>query len=285
MFCGWVQDMLIDTPLSGVVAIDGKTVRASRSSKHKAIHMVDAWASQASVSLGQYKVDKKSNEIKAIPKLLEQLAIKGCLVTIDTMGCQKDIVSKVIEREADYLITVKSNQKTLHKELVSYFDHYWETHTHDTLSEHFFEQQNETHRRKEHRRCWSTMDLSSLSIATGWKVKTIAAIQSDRIANEKGRSHIRYFISSKLMTVEEVLKATREHWGVENRLHWVLDVSFGEDQYRARQGYAAENLATTRQIALNLLKQETSVKLGIKNKRKACGWDDAYLFKVMGLIK
>lgn len=133
--------------------------------------------------------------------------------------------------------------------MYGYFDHYWETHTQDTLSEHFFEQQNETHGRKKHRRCWSTMDLSSLSIATEWQVQTIAAIQSDRIANEKGRSHIRYFISSKLMTAEEVLKATREHWGVENQLHWVLDVSFGEDQCRARQGYAAENLATTRQIA------------------------------------
>lgn len=105
---------------------------------------------------------------KQFLKLLEQLAIKGYLVAIDAMGCQKDIVSKVIEREADYLITVKSNQKTLHKELVSYFDHYWVTHTEDTLSEHFFEQQNETHARKEHRRCWSTMDLSSLSISTRW---------------------------------------------------------------------------------------------------------------------
>lgn len=285
MFCGWVQDMLMDTPLSGVVAIDGKTVRASRSNKHQAIHMVNAWASQAGVSLGQYKVDKKSNEIKAIPKLLDQLAIKGCLVTMDAMGCQKDIVSKVIKRESDYLVTVKSNQKTLHKALVTYFDQYWENHLQDTLSDHFFEQQNETHGRKEHRRCWVTTDLSSLSTAAEWQAKTVAAIQSDRVANEKGRSHIRYFISSKAMTAEEVLKATREHWGVENQLHWVLDVSFGEDQCRARQGYAAENLATTRQIALNLLKQETSLKLGIKNKRKACGWDDKYLFKVMGLVK
>ena len=130
----------MDTPLSGVVAIDGKTVRASRSNKHQVIHMVKAWASQAGVSLDQYKADKNSNEIKATSKLLDQLVIKGCLVTIDAMGCQKDIVSKVIKRESDYLVTVKSNQKTLHKTLVTYFDQYCVNHLQDILSDYFFEQ-------------------------------------------------------------------------------------------------------------------------------------------------
>ncbi|WP_392384605.1 ISAs1 family transposase [Marinomonas primoryensis] len=285
MFCSWVQDVLVDTPLSGVVAIDGKTVRASRSKHQQAIHMVNAWASDIGVSLGQYKVDNKSNEIKAIPKLLEQLTIKGCLVTMDAMGCQKKIVSTIVKQESDYLVTVKSNQKTLHKTVSEHFDCYWVNTPEDTENDGFFEQHDQKHGREEHRRCWATTDLESLSIAADWHAKTIAAIQSDRQSNGKGRTHIRYFISSKIMTAEDVLKATRQHWYVENQLHWVLDVSFGEDQCRARNGYAAENLATTRQIALNLLKQETSIKVGIKNKRKACGWDEKYLFKVMGLIK
>ena len=285
MFCRWVQEVIVETPLSGVIAIDGKTVRASRSEHQQAIHMVNAWSSEIGVSLGQYKVDTKSNEIKAIPNLLEQLAIKGCLVTMDAMGCQKAIVSSVLKQEADYLISVKSNQKTLHKTLSTHFDAYWSDTSDDVINDHFFEQEDHAHGREEHRRCWVDTDISMLSIEAEWNVKTIAAIQSDRVSKGKGRSHIRYFISSKHLTAEEVLKATRKHWHVENQLHWVLDVSFGEDQCRARQGYAAENLATTRQIALNLLKQETSIKLGIKNKRKACGWDDEYLFKLMGLIK
>mgnify|MGYP000247642870 FL=1 len=246
---------------------------------------VSAFASEARLVLAQEKVEEKSNEITAIPRLLDQLAIQGCLVTMDAMGCQKDILSKVIEKGSDYLVTVKSNQKKLHQALDNYFTQYWKTHPLDEVSDHFSEQWDEKHGRKEHRRSWAMSGTSISSLPTSWQIKTVAAVQSDRMANDKGRSHIRYFISSRELTADEILNATRQHWEVENKLHWILDVAFGEDQCRARQGYAAENLATTRQIVLNLLKQETGLKLGIKNKRKACGWDDKYLFKVMGLIK
>jgi predicted transposase YbfD/YdcC len=239
LFTTWVQDVLIDTPLSGVVAIDGKTVRGSRGRKNGAIHMVNAWASEAGISLGQYKVDAKSNEITAIPALLELLAIKGCLVTLDAMGCQKHIASKILKQEADYLLAVKSNQRQLHSELSAYFDGYWDAHPDDAPGASFAAQDNQAHGRQEHRRCWVTSDMQGLPTAAAWHAKTIAAVQLDRQTQQKGSSLVRYFISSKALSAEEVLWATRQHWHVENRLHWVLDVAFSEDQSRARQGYAA----------------------------------------------
>lgn len=240
--------------------------------------MVNAWATQAGAALGQYKVDTKSNEIKAIPILLDQLALQGCLVTMDAIGCQKAIAHKVIERQADYLLCVKKNQKTLYRDIEKHFTTYWETHPQDTLGVGFAEQIEQGHGRQEHRRSW-VFDASELAQQSEWNIQTIAAVQADRVSQGKGSSHLRFYISSRILSAEEVLKATRQHWEVENKLHWVLDVSFNEDQSRARQGYAAENLATTRQIALNLLKKENGLKLGIKNKRKACGWDDNYLFR------
>lgn len=285
LFTTWVQDVLIDTPLSGVVAIDGKTVRGSRGRHHGAIHMVNAWASEAGIALGQFKVDAKSNEITAIPALLDTLAIKGCLVTLDAMGCQKRIANKILKKDADYLLAVKSNQRKLHSELSDYFDGYWATHPEDAPGSCFIAEDTSVHGRLEQRRCWVTHAMEGLPAASNWQAKTIAAVQLDRQTPHKGTTLIRYFIASKAMTADEVLQATRQHWHVENKLHWVLDVAFSEDHSRARQGYAAENLATARQIALNLLKQDTTAKLGIKNKRKGCGWSDRYLFHILGLIK
>ncbi len=285
LFTTWVQDVLIDTPLAGVVAIDGKTVRGSRDRHNGAIHMVNAWASEAGIALGQHKVDAKSNEITAIPELLQALAIQGCLVTLDAMGCQKRIANKILKKEADYLLAVKSNQRTLHSELSAYFDGYWDAQPDDAPGDGFCAQETQAHGRLELRRCWVMHEMADLPVASGWHAKTIAAVQLDRKTAQKGTSLIRYFISSKVLTADEVLQATRQHWRVENQLHWVLDVAFSEDQSRARQGYAAENLATARQIALNLLKQDTTSKLGIKNKRKGCGWNDRYLFQILGMIK
>lgn len=286
LFTGWVKDMLIDTPLSGVVAIDGKTVRGSRDKSSSAIHMVNAWSTEAGISLGQYKVESKTNEITAVPELLDRLAIEGCTVTADAMSCQKRIASKILKAKADYLLAVKNNQRKLYGELDRHFVSYWENHPTDSPeSLRYSEQLDSKHGRKEHRRCWVLNDLSSCPNAGQWQAKTIAAVQLDRTKGSKGRSLIRYFISSKVMTAEEVLQATRLHWQVENNLHWVLDVAFSEDQSRARKGNAAENLAIARQIALNLLKKDTSIKLGIKNKRKTCGWSEEYLCHVLGLVK
>jgi predicted transposase YbfD/YdcC len=265
MFTCWVQEMLLETPLSGVIAIDGKTVRGSRKKGAAGIHRVNAWATEKGISLGQLKVDAKSNEITAVPELLETLAITGCLVTADAMSCQKRIATKIQKKGADYLLAVKKNQRKLYGEIDQQMEQYWASTPQDSPSDpQFNEQINSTHGRNEHRRCWVNHDLSRTPAAESWGAKTVAAIQLDRQANQRGSSLI---------------------WHVENSLHWVLDVAFCEDQSRIRAGYAAENFATARQIALNLLKRDTTVKLGIKNKRKGCGWSETYLGHVLGLIE
>ncbi|BBP45469.1 hypothetical protein THMIRHAS_08420 [Thiosulfatimonas sediminis] len=203
---------------------------------------------------------------------------------MDAMGCQKAIAHKVIERQADYLLCVKKNQKTLYRDVEKHLTTYWETHPQDTLGVGFAEQIEQGDGRQEYRRSW-VFNASELAQQSESKIQTLAAVQVDRVSQGKGSSQLRFYISSPILSAEAVLKATRQHWEVENKLHWVLDVSFNEDQSRARQGYAGENLATTRQIALNLLKKENGLKLGIKNNRMACGSDDNYLFKVMGLLR
>lgn len=286
LFVNWVNDALIETPLSGQIAIDGKTVRGSRSKIANAVHMVNAWSTEAGISLGQYKVDSKSNEITAVPELLDMLAIEGCMISADAMSCQKRIVTKVLKAKADYLLAVKNNQRKLYGELDRYFVNHWENTTiDDPKSVLFSEQSDAKHGRKEHRRCWVLHDLSECPVASKWDAKTIAAVQLDRKKGSKGQSLIRYFICSKVLSASEILRATRLHWQVENSLHWVLDVAFSEDKSRARAGNAAENLAVARQIALNLLKKETSLKLGIKNKRLSCAMDNEYLTHVMRLNK
>jgi predicted transposase YbfD/YdcC len=286
LFITWVQDVMVGSGLSGTVAIDGKTVKGSAWNKGKdAIHMVNAWSTDLGMAVGQYKVDGKSNEITAIPKLLALLELQGCLVTLDAMGCQKRIADSILKRGADYLLAVKANQKSLHKEVVEYFDRYWENTPEDAPGPVFSERAEHQHGRQEHRRCWVLNESSELATAKRWQAKTVAAVQLDRQDARKGDTLIRYYISSRTLTAQEVLAATREHWQVENCLHWVLDVAFDEDRSRARQGFAAENLATARQIVLNLLKQDTTHKVGVKNKRKACGWDLDYMLKVLGEIK
>ena len=289
LFIDWVRDVKSglnltdsDTP---VVAIDGKTVKGSAWNKGKdAIHMVNAWCTEAGLSMGQFKVDSKSNEITAIPELLRLLELSGSLVTIDAMGCQKTIAACILERKADYLLAVKANQKTLHTEIKTLFDHYWTSTTEDSLGSGFSTVEESLHGRRDHRRCWVNHDVKTFPVAATWGARTLAAVQLDSCRQGRGKTLIRYFISSRVLTADQVLRAVRKHWRVENQLHWVLDVAFDEDRCRARDGYAAENLAAARQITLNLLKLDTSVKLGIKNKRKACGWDENYMLKVLGLI-
>ena len=287
IFIQWVRDVLAGLELSDsrIVALDGKTVKGSAWNKGKdAIHMVNAWCTEAGLSLGQYKVDARSNEITAIPELLKLLEISGSLVTIDAMGCQKKIAAAILKKDADYLLAVKGNQKKLYGELARTFDQYWQDNPEDAPCQEFAEQEGKSHGRIEHRRCWVINDIAEGSNAAGWEAKTIAAVQLDSQKKGKGNTLIRYFISSRKLTAEEVLEATRKHWLIENQLHWVLDVAFDEDRCRAREGFAAENLAVSRQVTLNLLKLDTSVKAGIKNKRKNCGWSEDYMMKVLGLV-
>ena len=285
LFTHWVQETLVNTELCGVVAIDGKTQRGSRSHVLSEIsHTVNAWSTELGVCLGQEDVDGKSNEITAVPKLLERLALKGCLVTADAMSCQKKIAQQIIRQEADYLLAVKKNQKTLYKAIDDNFMNYWHQCPEDSPSDqHFTEETGMGHNRKEHRRCW-VFPVPDEAPFKHWKAKMMVAIQYDRETNHKKSSDVRYFITSRIMSAEAVLQASRQHWQVENSLHWVLDVAFNEDLSRARKGFAAKNLATARQIALNLLKQDTTVKIGIKNKRKGCGWSKDYLCHILGLI-
>ena len=200
------------------------------------------------MSLGQDKVDNKSNEITAIPELLKLLEISGSLVTIDAMGCQKKIAEAILKKEADYLLAVKGNQKKLYGELTRLFDQHRQENVADTPSTSFSEQGDKKHGRKEHRRCWVIQNAEQFPLAAGWKAKTVIAIQLDSKKKDKGATLIRYFISSRMISAVEALQAVRKHWLVENQLHWVLDVAFDEDRCRARKDNAAKNLATTRQL-------------------------------------
>ena len=206
IFIQWIRDVLSGLELSDsrIVALDGKTVKGSAWNKGKdAIHMLNAWCTEAGLSLGQYKVDAKSNEITAIPELLKLLEISGCLVTIDAMGCQKKIATAIMKKEADYLLAVKGYQKKLYGEVTRTFDQYWQNNPVDAPDQYFAEQEDKDHGRVEHRRCWVSNDISEDSSAASWGAKTIAAIQLDSCRKGKGNSLIRYFISSRQLSAED----------------------------------------------------------------------------------
>ncbi|NER26055.1 MAG: ISAs1 family transposase, partial [Symploca sp. SIO1C2] len=284
-FVSWVQG-LRGVMQGEVVAIDGKTLRRSfdANTSKAAIHMVNAWASSTGISLGQLATDAKSNEITAVPKLLDILAIKGCVVTIDAMGCQKDIAAKIVAKEADYVLALKGNQGTLHKEVEKFFE--WaRTGDADAPVLSFDETVDGEHGRVEIRRCWTTNDVGWFADKSSWKKLTsFAMVESERTVSGNTSLERRYYISSLCGDdASSMARAIRAHWGVENSLHWVLDVAFREDDSRIRTGHAAENFGVIRQIALNLLKQDKSVKVGIANKRLHAGWDHDYLLKILGI--
>ena len=284
-FIRWTEGLSVDVD-GQVVAIDGKTLRRShdRASGQSAIHMVNAWLTSSGVSLGQLKTEEKSNEITAIPELLNLLHLHGAIVTIDAMGCQKKIAKTIQDAGADYLLAVKDNQPTLSKGIVSWFD---EAQARDfkgtkTL---FSTQVSRGHGREEERNVWVAPVPEDLTGREDWAgLRSIVWAEAIRTVNGKSSCHHRYYISSlPTENPEKFLKDIRAHWGVENSLHWVLDIAFREDESRVRVGHAAENLARLRQIAINLLKQETSLKVGVKTKRLRAGWDNNYLLKVIGI--
>lgn len=286
LFIAWVQEALLGNQCpSGVIAVDGKTQRGSRTADADGIHTVNAWSTEAGVCLGQLKTDEKSNEITAVPDLLKKLVITSCLVTADAMSCQKKIAKQILSQEADYLLAVKQNQPTLYNTIDQQFMAYWTAHPEDQPNTTLFSEQSDySHGRGEHRRCWVLPATELPPQFKEWGINMLAAVQYDRVKGKRKQSYIRYFISSRFMEAVDLLRSTRQHWAVENSLHWVLDVAFNEDHCRARQGFAAENLATARQIALNLLKQDTTTRMGIKNRRKRCGWSQKYLEYILGLV-
>ena len=284
-FINWVA--AISRVTAGeIIAIDGKTLRRSfdSASSKAALHMVNAWATDAGIALGQLATEEKSNEITAISKLLELLHVKGCIVTIDAMGCQKAITEKIVDKEGDYVIACKGNQGTLHQDVKKFFDWAIATREVDKPTLHYRETTDGDHGRLEVRRYWVADQLYWLENKEVWKgLKTIAVAEAERTCNEETTLDRRYFISSlPIDRTDEIVSSIRAHWRVENGLHWVLDVAFREDDSRVRIGNATENLGIVRQIALNLLKQERSEKVGVATKRLMAGWDHAYLAKVLG---
>ena len=275
-FIEWMQSVVKLTQ-GQVIAIDGKTLRGSSSlaKGKKAIHMVSAFASANQVVLGQLACEEKSNEITAIPALLDLIIVKGCIVTIDAMGCQTEIAAKIIEREADYILAVKDNQQSLHKELQELFC----LHRNES-----FETLEKDHGRIETRHCSVLKNLKNIKGVKKWEeLKSIVKIESKQEINGKVSEETRYYISSLDVTAEKMNALVRAHWCVETKLHWILDVSFKEDANRTRTDNSAENLSIVRRVALNLLKAESTLKVGIAAKRKAAGWNNEYLESVLKL--
>jgi len=266
-----------------VVAIDGKTLRRSfdAASNKNAIHMVSAWATANHISLGQVVVDAKSNEITAIPKLLELLEISGSLVTIDAMGCQTEIAKKIVQQKADYCLAVKGNQPTLHNGVVDFFyDHLGDDFARTKARRHH--QEEKGHGRDEVRDyiiCPVPDDLPDRARWPG--LRAIGIAMNYIIRNGKECHEARYYILSKYLSAKRFAEGVRSHWGIENSLHWQLDVTFREDECRIRKGHADTNFSILRRTALSLLKQETTARVGIKNKRLTAGWDESYLEKVL----
>lgn len=282
-FRKWIEAIAEKTN-GRLIAVDGKTLRHSfdHANQKAAIHMVSAWSEANHLVLGQVATEEKSNEITAIPKLLELLDIKGAVISIDAMGCQKAIAEKIIDQQGDYLLALKKNQGGLYDDVVLLFDQCIRD---DCQGVVYATAQtvNGGHGRVEERRIWTTWDVDWFAQRTLWKgLSCFVCIESKRTIDGETSIERRYYICSlDGKDSGHILSLTRGHWGVENRLHWSLDVQFREDESRIRQGYAAENYSRLNRIALNLLKQQTSHKVGIQTKRLRAGWDHDYLLKVL----
>jgi predicted transposase YbfD/YdcC len=269
-----------------LVSLDGKKLRRSHDKQHErdGIWMVSAWAGENRMVLGQTKVDEKSNEITAIPQLLSALDLSGCVVTVDALGTQTTVAQHIIAAGADYILPVKDNQGTLYEDMSLLFDGF-ETEAYAEVLYDTAKQISEAHDRREIRQCWVVQQpeyRAYLRREQHWpQLTSLVKLLTIRQTPKKTEVTIRYFISSWTASAQAFLKRIREHWQIENGLHWVLDIAFREDESRIRKDHAPQNMAVLRHMALNLLKQETSVKVGIAAKRKMAGWDNDYLLKVL----
>jgi predicted transposase YbfD/YdcC len=282
-FCHWTQ-AVSQLTAGEVVPIDGKRVRGSHDGGKAAIHMVSAWACTNRLVLGQVKTEEKSNEITAIPELLKLLVLKGCIVTIDAMGCQTEITAQIRAQDADYVIALKGNQGTLYDNVRDLFAYAFETNfrniTHD-----FNETWDTNHGRREIRRYWTISEpefITYLDPEHKWTgLRSIGMVEAQRYVGEQSSIETRYYISSLAGQAQPFGHAVRCHWEIENKVHWVLDIAFREDECRIRTGHAAENFAVLRHVALNLLRQDNMAKCGIKAKRLKAAWNENYLLKIL----
>jgi len=283
-FAAWVGS-LADRFEREVVAIDGKTVRRSfdHGRDQSPLHVVSAWASGQGLVLGQRCVDGKSNEITAVPELLDQLALHNSIVTLDAMGCQTAIAEKILARGGDYLLTLKGNHPLAHAAVVEHFDQrcFRRGASHRADCDAF----DGTHGRLVRRRVFASTEAAALEALSGWPgLRTVLAVESIRSVNSaptKVESEIRYFLSSCSDSPAVLGQAVRSHWAIENTLHWVLDVTFREDDSRVRDRTAARNLALLRKIALNIVGRDTTTKASVRARRKKAAWNDAYMLKLL----
>jgi predicted transposase YbfD/YdcC len=292
-FLRWTQSLREAIPQE-IVALDGKALRRALNGDKSVKYIVSAWAGSNGLTLGQRKVWDKSNEITAVPELLRALELSGCIVTLDAMGCQKKIAREIIEADADYLLALKGNQETVHQEVKSFLD--------ATVAESqawrppgvklsaaasqlaFLETVEKDHGRLETRRYYQSAHIHWFADQAAWEgLRSVGMVEAVREIGGKKTVERRYYLSSLGLDATQFARAVRGHWGVENSLHWVLDVCLREDQSRARAGYAAENLATLRRLALNLLKKENTKKRGIKGKQLNASWNHAYLLRLLGI--
>jgi len=290
-FQRWTQSLRKAIPQE-IVALDGKALRRACNQDQSVQYVVSAWAQDNGLVLGQLKVADKSNEITAVPQLLRVLELSGCIVTLDAMGCQKKIAREIIEADAHYVLALKGNQETVHQEVKTFLD--------DTLAQKqtprppgapapkaaallaTLETVEKDHGRLEIRRYYQSTELSWFADQSKWQgLQSVGMVEAIRQINGQQTSERRYYLSSLPLDVETFARAVRGHWSVENNLHWSLDVWFREDQSRARSGFAAENLATLRRLALNLLKREKTKKRGIKGKQLNASWNHAYLLQLL----
>lgn len=283
-FRNWVNALTESLGVQ-VIAIDGKALKQSydRNDKLKALHLVSAWASDHRLVLAQVKVDQKSNEITAIPELLQLLDIKGCIITIDAMGAQKSIATQIIQKQADYVLTLKANHSKLHQAVQQWF----EQHHHQGFADcqnSFHETIEAGHHRVEIRRYWSVpiSALGQLSQLNQWSgLQSLGIAVRERRLWNKTTLEVRFYLSSLPSDAALLAVAVRSHWQIENTLHWTLDVTFSEDASRIRTGYGAENFALLRRISVNLLKQEKTFKGSLRMKRYKAALDNEYLLKIL----
>jgi len=292
-FLRWTQG-LREVVAQEIVALDGKALRRARTGDQSVKYIVSAWAESNGLVLGQLKVADKSNEITAVPALLRVLELSGCIVTLDAMGCQKKIAREIIEADADYVLALKGNQETVHEEVKTFLD--------ATLAEQqavlpagvprspaavglaHVQTVEKDHGRLETRRYYQSAEISWFADLDQWEgLQSVGMVESIREIKGKASVERRYYLSSLPLGVETFARAVRSHWGVENKVHWVMDVCFREDQSRARAGYAAENLATLRRLVLNALRKEKTKKRSIRGKQLNAGWDHSYLLRLLGI--
>jgi predicted transposase YbfD/YdcC len=281
-FLSWTQSLRTAVGAE-IVALDGKTVRRSfdRATGCGPIHLVSAWASANRLVLGQRATADKSNEITAVPELLRALELAGCIVTADALNCQKNIAKEISDADADYVLTLKANHGTAYEEVRSFLTDA-RARNFAGVAHDFVETVDKEHGRLETRRYWITEQISWFADRSQWeKLHSVALVESEREASGGCRVEQRVFLCRIAADATLLARAVRGHWGIENQLHWVLDVQLGEDDSRVRVGHAAENLATLRRLVLNLLRRDTQSKVGIRAKQLKASWDHAYLQSVL----